>query len=61
MVHEPIALSPRLWLHSAVGYDWSPEARCPRWVRFLEEIFSGDRESQDCIEEFLGYGMTDET
>ena len=61
LTHEPIALSPRLWLHSAVGYDWSPEARCPRWVRFLEEIFPGDRESQDCIEEFLGYGMTDET
>jgi putative DNA primase/helicase len=31
------------------------------WERFLEEVFPNDAESRDCIEELLGYGMTEET
>jgi putative DNA primase/helicase len=54
-------LTPRLWIQDAVDFDYDPEARCPRWEKFLEEIFPGDQASQDCIEEQLGYGMTNET
>ena len=58
---ERSALTPKLWVHSAVGYDYDPKAKCPLWEGFLEEVFPGDKESQDCIEEQLGYGMTEET
>ena len=58
---ERLALTPKLWVHSAVDYDYDPQAKCPLWERFLEEIFPGDQESQDYIEEQLGYGMTEET
>jgi putative DNA primase/helicase len=54
-------LTPKLWTQDAVDFDYDPEAVCPRWERFLEEIFPGDQASQDCIEEQLGYGMTNET
>jgi putative DNA primase/helicase len=50
--------SPRLWVHGAAAYDWEPNATCPRWERFLEEIFPGDQEAQDFLEEFLGYART---
>jgi putative DNA primase/helicase len=44
-----------------VDFGFDPQARCPRWERFLEEVFPGDPESQMTIEEQLGYGMTNDT
>jgi putative DNA primase/helicase len=52
--------SPRLWVRGALDFEWKPEARCPRWEQFLEEIFPGDTEAQACVEEQLGYAMTDD-
>ena len=40
---EPLKLTPRLWIHSAVDYDWDPEAKCPEWERFLAEVFPDER------------------
>jgi putative DNA primase/helicase len=48
-------------VQDAVDFAYDPQARCPRWERFLKEIFPDDLVSQDCIEEQLGYGMTNET
>jgi putative DNA primase/helicase len=45
--------------YTALDFDWEPEAVCPRWEQFLAEIFPGDVESQQFIEEFMGYCMTD--
>jgi putative DNA primase/helicase len=53
--------TPRLWVKGALDFAYDPEARCPRWEQFLEEVFPGDREAQDCSEEQIGYGMTDDT
>lgn len=52
--------NPRLWIHSALDYDWNPEAKCPRWMEFLEQIFPDDEQARTCIEEQLGYCMTDD-
>jgi putative DNA primase/helicase len=54
-------LTPKLWVQDAVDFEYDPLARCPRWKQFLQEIFPDDQASQDCIEEQLGYGMTNET
>jgi len=58
---EVVELTPQLWAHGGVDFAFDPQARCPRWERFLEEIFPGDPESQMTIEEQLGYGMTNDT
>ena len=58
---ERMPLTPRLWMHSAVDYDYDPQAACHEWEKFLEQVFPGDQASQDCIEEQLGYGMTEQT
>jgi len=52
--------TPKLWVHGGVGYEWRPEAPCPQWLAFLESIHPGDQEAQDCIEELLGYSMTED-
>jgi putative DNA primase/helicase len=53
-------LTPQFWVHDGVDFDFDPAAQAPRWERFLEEVFPGDQESQQCIEEQLGYGMTND-
>src|SRR5438128_1538013 len=55
-----LGLSPRLWIHHGVDYEHDPEAKCPVWDRFLDEVFPDDQASQDCIEEQLGLGMTND-
>lgn len=43
----------------AVGYD--PEAECPRWSRFLEELWPGDEHSKMLLQEWFGYVLTRST
>lgn len=50
----------RFWTHSIRPFDWKPEAQCPVWERFLEEVFPRDSESQAFIEEWMGYCMTED-
>jgi len=51
-------LNPQLWLHDGVDFDYDPNAQCPRWEWFLNQVFPGDVESQSTLEEFMGLGMT---
>lgn len=43
----------------AVGYD--PEAQCPRWSQFLEELWPGDEHSKMLLQEWFGYVLTRST
>jgi putative DNA primase/helicase len=54
-------LSPRLWVHGALSFDWQPASPCPTWDKFLADVFPGDQESKDVLEEWMGYCMTEET
>jgi putative DNA primase/helicase len=53
--------SPDLWVHSALAFDWDPEAPCPVWDKFLKDVFPDDEESEQFVEEWIGYCMTEET
>jgi putative DNA primase/helicase len=48
--------SDRLTLMAAVPFD--PEARAPRFARFLDEIFNGDAELIAFVQRFVGYTIT---
>ena len=37
--------------------EYSPDAECPRWMQFLEEVF-GDKETIDFIWKAVGYSLT---
>jgi len=54
-------LTPKFWAQSAIDFEYDPGKGCERWVRFLEEVFPGDAQSQQFVEEWLGYNMTEET
>jgi len=36
-------------------------AQCPAWVAFLDQVFPGDRESQDLLQDWFGYCLTADT
>jgi putative DNA primase/helicase len=50
----------RLWIHAALDYEFDAGAECPVWQWWLGEVFPGDVETQECIEEELGYEMTND-
>ena len=43
-------------MHVDVAFD--PEAACPRWLRFLDEIFNGDADLIEFIQQSVGYSLT---
>jgi putative DNA primase/helicase len=55
---EEMDPTPRLWVTDTINFNYDPDAKCPRWKQFLEEIHPNDPDAQNCIEEQLGYGMT---
>jgi putative DNA primase/helicase len=46
-------------LHTGIPFD--PDAKCPRWDRFLEEIFDGDPDLISYINRAVGYSLTGDT
>lgn len=44
---------------SGVTYD--PEARSPRWEKFMDEVMEGDRERIVFLQKALGYALTGDT
>jgi putative DNA primase/helicase len=51
--------SDRITLHSNIFFD--PQAQCPRWIRFLEEIFDADQELVNYVHRAIGYSLTGDT
>ena len=40
------------------GIKFDPDAKCERWLQFLNEIFNGDESLIDWIWRFVGYSIT---
>lgn len=53
--------TPEFFTDTAVAVAWEPEAACPRWMRFLEELWPGDAESQALLQEWFGYVLAGST
>ncbi len=46
----------RITLHAPIAFN--ADAGCPRWLRFLDEVFGGDAELIDFIQRAVGYSLT---
>lgn len=53
-----IPQTPRLFTLSASDVLYDPEAKCPDWDRFRQEVFEEDGEAEALVQEFTGYNLT---
>lgn len=49
---------PNDYLTQSCPTEYWPEALCPRWDQFVDEIFAGDRELIEWVRKFLGFCLT---
>lgn len=45
-------------LTHAVAIQYDPAATCPTWIRFLNDVFSGDAELIEFVRRAIGYSLT---
>lgn len=41
--------------------DYDPDATCPRWLTFMDEVFEGDKERTKYLQKAVGYAMSGDT
>lgn len=46
---------------SALPFSYDPDAQCPRWAAFLEQVLPGDAAAQDFLAEWFGYVLSGRT
>lgn len=49
---------PGLFTTNIMPYAWDPAALCVQWLAFLADIFNGDQERIDLLQEWFGYLLT---
>lgn len=54
---ELIEHSRDIFTTNLLPYDYDPEATCPRFIQFLEEIFENNQEKIDFVQEAVGYAF----
>ena len=52
---------PRMLITRQAGTEFDRSAECPRWLQFLDSIFSGDAQTIKYIQRALGYSLTAST
>jgi putative DNA primase/helicase len=53
--YELVPHTPDIFTTNLLPYDYNPEAKCPRFLQYLDEVFMGDRETIECVQEAVGY------
>lgn len=53
--------SEELGFRYVLDYDYDPEAKCPTWDKFLNEVTRGSAELQAMLLEFMGYAISNDS
>ena len=54
--------SPTFFVHHSVPFAFDPEAPAPaRWLRFLDELWGDDEQSERTLQELFGYLVAGDT
>jgi putative DNA primase/helicase len=53
--------TPEFFTDTAVVVPYEADARCDRWMKFLDELWPGDEDSQALLQEWFGYVLAGST
>ena len=53
--------SPSDFMTKVTEVDYDPDATCPRWESFMEEVFEGDKDRIHYLQKAIGYAMSGDT
>ena len=53
--------SPADFLTKMTEVDYNPNAACPRWLKFMDEIMDGDKDRIRFLQKAIGYAMSGDT
>lgn len=56
-----LAPDPAMLITRQAAAEYHDDAQCPKWLEFLNQIFSGDQDTIDYIQRALGYTLTGTT
>jgi putative DNA primase/helicase len=56
--HSP---TPRLFTPNGLTYYFLPDAPCPQWLYFLQQVWPGDADGVALLQEFFGYCLLPDT
>ncbi len=54
---ELLPHDPKLLMTKLAGTSYDPQAACPRWMAFLEEVLGGDGELMGLVQRAVGYAL----
>lgn len=49
------------YITKMTGVNYDPNAECPRWIDFIDEVMCGDKEKAEFFQKSLGYALTGDT
>ena len=49
--------TPAIFTTNLLPYDYNPDAQCPRFIQFLDEIFLGDKDIIEFVHQAVGYAF----
>ncbi|HHY08215.1 MAG TPA: nucleoside triphosphatase, partial [Corynebacteriales bacterium] len=49
------------YITKMAGVNYDPNAKCHRWIDFIDEVMCGDKEKADFFQKSLGYALTGDT
>ena len=53
--------NPSDYLTKMTEVDYDPDAVCPRWISFMDEVFEGDKKRIRYLQKAIGYAMSGDT
>ncbi|MDC0541678.1 phage/plasmid primase, P4 family, partial [Paracoccaceae bacterium] len=58
---QPSVPNPEVLVSKALSVGYLPDAECPKFLRFLNDIFENDRELIEFVQQAVGYSLTGST
>jgi P4 family phage/plasmid primase-like protien len=50
-----------LYTQNSLPFAYDPQATCPLWEKFLDDVWGADQQSIDCLQEMFGYILSGDT